>query len=95
MRKIWDKLVEWLSAIPSDKKQHFVAGTIIAAFFALALGMKAAVVPAIAAGIIKEFFDKWTTDTWEWGDLVATILGGLLIQAFILLGVWWGTFPIQ
>ena len=95
MRKIWDKLVEWLSAIPSDKKMHFVAGVIIAAFFALALGMKIAIVPAIFAGFIKEFFDKWTTDTWEWSDLVATILGGLLIQAFILLGVWWGTFPIQ
>ena len=58
MRKIWDKLVEWIQSIPSDKKMHFVAGTIIAAFFALALGMKVAVISAITAGLIKEFFDK-------------------------------------
>ena len=90
MRKIWDKIVEWIQSIPADKKMHFVAGVIIAAFFALALGMKIAIVPAIFAGLIKEFFDKWTTEKWEWWDFAATCLGGLLIQVFILLGMWWG-----
>jgi len=90
MRKIWDKIVAWLVAIPQDKKMHFVAGFIIAAFFALALGMKIAIVSAIFAGLIKEFFDKWTTEKWEWWDFAATCFGGLLIQVFILLGMWWG-----
>ena len=90
MRKIWDKIVEWIQSIHADKKMHFVAGFIIAAFFALALGMKIAIVPAIFAGLIKEFFDKWTTEKWEWWDFAATCLGGLLIQVFILLGMWWG-----
>ena len=90
MRKIWDKIVAWPVAIPQDKKMHFVAGLIIAAFFALALGMKAAIDPAIAAASIKEFFDQWTTGKWEWRDFAATCLGGLLVQVFILLGIWWG-----
>lgn len=90
MRKIWDKIVALLVAIPQDKKMHFVAGLIIAAFFALAPGMKAAIVPAIAAAFIKEFFDQWTTGKWEWWDFAVTCLGGLLIQVFILLGMWWG-----
>ena len=94
MRKIWDKIVEWIQSIPADKKMHFVAGFIIAAFFALALGMRVAVVPAIAAAFIKEFFDQWTTGKWEWWDFGATCLGGLLVQVFILLGAWWGFLPI-
>ncbi len=91
MRKIWDKIVGWLVAIPTDKKMHFVAGAFLSAFFAISLGMKVAIIPAIVAGFIKEFFDKWTTDTWEWWDFAATCFGGLLIQGFVLLNLWW--FP--
>jgi len=89
MRKIWDKIVEWILGIPADKKLHFVAGFIIAAFFGLALGMKAVIVPAIFAGFIKEFFDLWTTNKWEWWDFAATCFGGLLAQGFVLLNMWW------
>ena len=89
MRKIWDKIVAWILGIPTDKKLHFVAGFIIAAFFGLALGMKAVIVPAIFAGFIKEFFDQWTTDQWEWWDFAATCLGGLLAQSFVLLNMCW------
>ena len=89
MRKIWDKIVAWILAIPTDKKLHFVAGFIIAAFFGLALGMKAIIVPAIFAGFIKEFFDLWTTQKWEWWDFAATCFGGLLAQLFVVLNLWW------
>ena len=85
MRKIWDKLVQLLNKIPWVKWLHFVAGLIIAAFFAITLGMKVCLVPVIIAGFAKEFFDKWTTGTWEWWDFVATCIGGLLIQFFVLL----------
>ena len=89
MRKIWDKIVAWILAIPADKKLHFVAGFIIAAFFDLALGMKAIIVPAVFAGFIKEFFDLWTTNKWEWWDFAATCFGGLLAQLFVVLNMWW------
>lgn len=89
MRKIWDKIVAWIQSIPTDKKYHFAAGFGIASFFGLALGMEIVIVPAIFAGLLKEFFDKWTTDTWEWWDFAATALGGLLAQSFVLLHMWW------
>ena len=92
MRKIWDKIVAWILAIPADKKLHFVAGFIIASFFGLALGMKAVIVPAIFAGFLKEFFDAWTSPSgegWDWGDLLATALGGVLAQLFVVLNLWW------
>ena len=89
MRKIWDKIVKWILSIPQDKKMHFVMGYIIASFFGLALGMEWVIIPALFAGLIKEFFDKWTTDVFEVWDLVATILGGLLAQIFVLLHMWW------
>lgn len=92
MRKIWDKIVGWIQHIPTDKKYHFVAGFIISAFFAISLGMKACVVPAIFAGFFKEFFDNWTGGPFDWKDLLATVLGGLLCQAFVALGLWWGFF---
>lgn len=83
MRKIWDKIVAWFLSIPTDKRLHFVAGFILASFFGLGLRMVAVIVPAIFAGFIKEFFDKWTTNTWDWYDFLATCLGGLLAQLFV------------
>lgn len=94
MRKIWDKIVAWFLAIPTDKRLHFVAGFIISAFFAISLGMAVCIVPAVFAGFIKEFFDQWTGDQWDWKDFLATCLGGLLCQGFTALGIWWGFFCI-
>lgn len=85
MRKIWDKLVQLLYKVPWDKQLHFFAGLIVAAFFAITFGMKACLVPVIFAGLAKEFFDKKTTQLWDWWDFLATCLGGLLIQLFVLL----------
>lgn len=92
MRKIWDKIVKWLLSIPSDKRLHFVAGFILSAFFAISLKMTVCVVPAVFAAFLKEFFDAWTSpggEGWDWGDFLATILGGVLCQVFVLLGLWW------
>ena len=86
IRKIWDWIVALICKVPYDKLLHFIAGLIIAAFFGITLKMKAAIVPVIFAGFIKEFFDKWTTEKWEWWDFAATCIGGLLIQVFILIG---------
>lgn len=86
MRKIWDKFVSFISRVPYDKWLHFMAGLIVAAFFAITLKMTACIVPAIFAAFIKEFFDDWTTGEHDLWDLVATVSGGLLIQLFVILG---------
>ena len=84
-RKIWDAIVSLINKVPKDKLLHFVAGLIIAAIFALPLHMKACIVPVVFAAFIKEFFDLWTTDKWEWWDFGATCIGGLVIQVLAVL----------
>ena len=89
MRKIWDKIVAWVLSIPADKRLHFVCGIIIAAFFAIALGMKFCFWPVIFFTLAKEFFDQWTGGKWDWWDFVATLIGALIPQGFVLLNMWW------
>lgn len=86
MRKIWNWLVSLIYKIPTDKWLHFFAGVIIASFCAISLHIEWAIVPAIFAGFIKEFFDEWTTDKWDWWDFAATSFGGLLISIFQIIG---------
>lgn len=86
MRKFWNKLVALLYKVPFDKYLHFIAGLIIAAFFALAFGWKwGALLAAIVAGIGKEVFDYFTTKQTDWKDAAATVIGGLVIFIFALL----------
>lgn len=92
MRKIWDKFVAWVLSIPADKRLHFVCGLVIAAFFGLALGMKFCFWPVIFAAAGKEVFDIFSSgQKFDWKDFLATLLGGLVPQVFVLLGMWWGT----
>ena len=89
MRKIWDKIVEWLLSIPQDKRLHFVAGIIIAAFFAISLDMKFCVWPVLFFAFAKELFDSITGGEFDPKDFLATILGGCVPQIFVLLNLWW------
>ena len=90
LNKIWDKFVEWLLGIPQALRLHFVAGIIIAAFFAIALGMKFCFWPVLFVAFIKEFMDMWFNDSgFDVRDFVATLLGALVPQLFVLLNIWW------
>ena len=101
MRKIWDKIVGWLTAIPMDKWLHFIAGMIIASFFAVALGEEFMewivggyrpfvwMAPVLLLAVLKEMFDGWTTQRFEWGDILATAIGGMLVVCFGWLHLWW------
>lgn len=89
MRKIWDKIVAWFLGIPVDKRLHCAAGIIIAAFFAIALNMKFCFWPVIFFAFAKEFFDSWTGGQFDWKDFLATLIGALIPQAFVLLNLWW------
>lgn len=91
IRKIWDAIVSLISKVPYDKLLHFIVGLIVAAFFVIALkwaGWEALLV-AVAVGALKELFDWLTTEKVEWWDAVATVIGGLVILIFWLLGIWW------
>lgn len=85
MTNPWKWLIALLAKIGRDKLYHFIAGALVAAFFCITLGMKACIVPAIFAGFIKEFIDQWRYSGWDWFDLLATVLGGAVIQIFAIL----------
>ena len=91
MRKLWDNIVAWFLGLPADKRLHFAAGIVVAAFFAIALNMKFCFWPVIFVAFFKEFWDMWgnTHQDFDWKDFVATLLGALIPQIFVLLNMWW------
>ena len=85
IRKIWDWIVKQLYKVPFDKWLHFMAGVLLAAFFCITLGMKVCSWPLLFIGFAKEFFDKWTTEKWDWYDYLATMIGAIVIQLLVIL----------
>ena len=73
--------------IPTDKLLHFIAGTIITMIFSFFFPMTVnyCVIFAIIAGVSKEVYDKTDYGLFDWWDVVATSLGGLLIQIYLWL----------
>ncbi len=86
MKRLFDRLWRWLTAIPQDKLWHVIAGLVIGAFFAIVLPMEAPVVPVIFAGAIREFVDDWKHANADWRDFVATVAGGGVIQVMVWVG---------
>lgn len=87
MRQIWNKIVAWVLSVPTDKRLHFFCGLIIAAFFAIALGMKFCFWPVIFFAAAKEVFSSG--QKFDWKDFAATLLGAVVPQLFVLLNLWW------
>ena len=83
--KVWDALVNWLNSIRRDRLYHFICGLIIAAFTCITLHLGVwCIVPVLIAGFVKEFIDKWRGQSFDWVDLAATMVGGLLIALFAI-----------
>lgn len=76
-----------LAAIPTDKYLHFIAGMIIAAFFALVIhnGRMWCIAPVVFMGVGKEIYDKIDYGRFDFVDLAYTVAGGLIIQIFALI----------
>lgn len=87
MRKIWDKIVTWFTSFGLDKWMHFSFGLIIAAFFAVVIKFQVPLFWAVFFGIAKEIFDGITTKKFDWKDLLATAIGGAVIQVFCLIAL--------
>ena len=71
-----------------DKQLHFIAGFIISALVILITGSIAAgLIVTFFAGFYKEFKDEMDYAGFDWKDLLATMIGGIipaLIKIFIL-----------
>ena len=76
-----------ITLIPYDKLLHFIAGIIFAMLFSLLFPITEpfCFVFAIAAGIGKDLYDKLDYGRFDWWDVLATGLGGLLVQIWIWL----------
>ena len=74
MKKILERIKGLLLSIPHDKLLHFIAGGVIASFFAIVIGATAeyCVLFSAIAGCIKEAVDR----VEEAGGLVVCRLAG-------------------
>ena len=88
MRKIWDKIVEWLSKIPQDKQFHRNAGRMSAAFVAIVFLFKWPVAIAALFAILKDAWDEYCKKgSFDIKDVLWSIEGGMEIQIFVWLGL--------
>lgn len=87
MKKFYNKVVGFVGSIPADKALHFIAGLIIAAITAICIPIISsfAFVLSFFIGLVKEVFDLFVTDNFSDKDLLATSLGGIIMQVFIWL----------
>lgn len=86
MKKFYEKVLGWFRGIGIDKYWHFIAGVVIAAFFALVVGLETCILPVIVVAFAKEGYDTIVKLVpIDWWDLTATVLGGLIVQVFVYL----------
>lgn len=83
------KLLNFVASIPRDKLLHFIAGMLITALVAVVFARFAplAVTVAVLAGFAKEAYDEYSYGGWDWKDLFATVLGGVVMQVLIFLSL--------
>ena len=81
------RLLKILGSIPSDKMLHFIVGMLITAIVAVIVPRftPIAMTVAVVAGFAKEIRDEIAYGGFDWKDLLATILGGVVMQIFIWL----------
>ena len=65
----------------TDKSKHFIAGAIFALIFRAWLGMCAGVIAALVVGAAKEVWDGWLGGEVSYPDLLATMAGGVVVEA--------------
>ena len=86
MGRIWNRIVAVLATIPQDKLLHLIAGMLITALVACVKAVAPlALFSGLIAGICKEWWDSRHGGSVEYADIVATWLGAVVMQIFVLL----------
>ena len=88
--KIWNWLVGLLNKGRRDRLYHFIAGMIAAAFCLIVLKMYVCIWPVVILAFVKEFIDRWQDGNFDWIDLLATVLGGLVVQVLVFVAIRYG-----
>ena len=87
---IWNKLVTLLTSIDKDKYMHFTCGVFISFLAVLifcwfdipAVTAAMALIFSVIAGLVKDYVIDDKADVW---DILATLLGGVIIAASVVL----------
>lgn len=87
MKKLWNWFVGLLNKLRRDRIYHFVAGLLVALFCLFVLKMYFCVWLVLFIGFVKECIDSATDGNFDWVDLLATVIGGLIVQAFVWICV--------
>ncbi len=87
LKDLYERFVTLLGKLRRDRLYHFIAGLLIAALFGITFKMRAwAFFVALGIGVAKECVDKFVEkEEFDWGDLIATALGGGYISLCFLL----------
>ena len=83
--RIYDSFVILLTRVGIDKYLHFIAGMLIAlpVAFLCPQGTKfLCFIPALFAGLFKDALDLWRGHSFDWFDVLATALGGVVVALF-------------
>lgn len=84
MKKLYDKIANFLCSFTSDKYVHFIVCMILVQLVALLIPVLYAMLIVFILGLSKEIFDsKQQDDTFSFKDLFSDILG-IVIEGLIL-----------
>lgn len=85
MKKIYNKIANFLCSFTSDKYVHFIVCMILVQLIALFIPFYYAMLIVFILGLGKEIFDsKQQDDTFSFKDLFSDILG-IVIEGLILM----------
>ena len=85
MKKIYNKIANFLCSFTSDKYVHFIVCIILVQLIALFIPFYYAMLIVFILGLGKEIFDsKQQDDTFSFKDLFSDILG-IVIEGLILM----------
>lgn len=84
MKKLYDKIANFLCSFTSDKYVHFIVCMILVQLVALLIPVLYAMLIVFILGLSKEIFDsKQQDDIFSFKDLFSDILG-IVIEGLIL-----------
>ena len=86
MKKLYNKIANFLCSFTSDKYMHFIVCMILVQLIALFIPVLYAMLIVFLIGLLKEIYDsKQQDNTFSFKDLFSDILG-IVIEGVILYG---------
>ncbi len=82
---IWNWFIGLFDKVRRSRLWSVILGLVVAAFFAIVCGMAFCVWPVLFVAFLKEFISVFLDKGFDLLDFLAVIIGGLIIQLFVIL----------